>query len=82
VLAARIDRLPADEKALLQMLAVIGREFRLDVVRRMVRSSEAELDRMLSDLQNSEFIYEQPDARGIEYTFKHALSKRSRTIHC
>jgi len=75
VLAARIDRLPADEKALLQMLAVIGREFRLDVVRRMVRSSEAELDRMLSDLQNSEFIYEQPDARGIEYTFKHALTQ-------
>jgi hypothetical protein len=27
VLAARIDRLPADEKALLQTLAVLGREF-------------------------------------------------------
>jgi predicted ATPase len=27
VLAARIDRLPAEEKALLQMLAVIGKEF-------------------------------------------------------
>ena len=75
VLAARIDRLPADEKALLQMLAVVGREFPLDLVRRMVGSSEAELDRMLSDLQNSEFIYEQPAARGITYTFKHALTQ-------
>ena len=27
VLAARIDRLPADEKELLQTLAVLGREF-------------------------------------------------------
>src|SRR5713226_3701036 len=33
VLAARIDRLPPDEKALLQQLAVIGREFPLSVVR-------------------------------------------------
>ena len=29
ILAARIDRLPADEKDLLQTLAVIGREFPL-----------------------------------------------------
>ena len=29
ILAARIDRLPADEKELLQTLAVIGREFPL-----------------------------------------------------
>ena len=29
ILAARIDRLPADEKDLLQTLAVLGREFPL-----------------------------------------------------
>ena len=34
VLAARIDRLAPDEKALLQQLAVIGREFPLSLIRR------------------------------------------------
>jgi predicted ATPase len=75
VLAARIDRLPADEKALLQTLAVLGRDFPLDLVRRMVGPTVGELDRMLATLQNSEFIYEQPAAGDIEYTFKHALTQ-------
>jgi predicted ATPase len=35
ILAARIDRLPADEKDLLQTLAVIGREFPLALVRKV-----------------------------------------------
>jgi len=35
VLAARIDRLPLDEKELLQTLSVIGREFPLGLVRRV-----------------------------------------------
>ena len=34
ILAARIDRLPPDEKDLLQTLAVIGKEFPLGLVRR------------------------------------------------
>ena len=36
VLAARIDRLDPDEKALLQQLSVIGREFPLSLVRQVV----------------------------------------------
>ena len=39
MLAARIDRLPAEEKELLQTLAVIGREFPLALVRRGGRAS-------------------------------------------
>src|SRR3984893_1665962 len=39
MLAARIDRLPADEKDLLQTLAVIGREFPLALVRRLLSPS-------------------------------------------
>src|SRR5258708_3640594 len=35
ILASRIDRLPPDEKELLQALAVIGREFALSLVRRV-----------------------------------------------
>jgi predicted ATPase len=75
ILAARIDRLPADEKDLLETLAVIGREFSLTLVRRLLSTSDDELKRMLSDLQLGEFIYEQPAARDIEYIFKHALTR-------
>jgi predicted ATPase len=56
ILAARVDRLPHDEKELLQTLAVIGREFPLGLIRRVVQRSDAELDRMLTDLQLAEFI--------------------------
>ena len=75
ILASRIDRLPPAEKNLLQTLAVIGREFALGLLQRVVTKSEDELDRMLHDLQLAEFIYEQPAAGDIEYTFKHALTQ-------
>jgi predicted ATPase len=76
VLASRIDRLPADEKDLLQTLAVIGREFPLALVERLFSTSDDdELNRMLSDLQLAEFIYEQPATGDIEYIFKHALTQ-------
>ncbi|HEY6419020.1 MAG TPA: adenylate/guanylate cyclase domain-containing protein [Candidatus Binataceae bacterium] len=75
ILASRIDRLPADEKDLLQTLAVIGREFAFGLLQRVVGKSENELDRMLHHLQLAEFIYEQPAAGDIEYTFKHALTQ-------
>jgi tetratricopeptide (TPR) repeat protein len=75
ILASRIDRLPPDEKDLLQTLAVIGREFAFGLVQRVVSKSEDELNRMLHDLQLAEFIYEQPAAGDIEYTFKHALTQ-------
>ena len=75
VVAGRIDRLPAEEKALLQTLAVMGREFPLGLVRRIAGSSDGELERMLSDLQTSEFIYQQPAAGDSAYSFKHALTQ-------
>ena len=75
VLASRIDRLPAEEKELLQTLAVLGREFPLGLVQRVTRTPEDELERMLSRLQAGEFIYERSAAVDIEYTFKHALTQ-------
>jgi class 3 adenylate cyclase/tetratricopeptide (TPR) repeat protein len=75
ILASRIDRLPADAKDLLQTLAVIGREFTLSLVRAAVGHSDDELDRLLNDLQLSEFIYEQPAVGDAEYTFKHSLTQ-------
>jgi class 3 adenylate cyclase/tetratricopeptide (TPR) repeat protein len=75
VLAARIDRLPPEEKELLQALAVIGREFPAGLVRAVAQRTEAALDGMLSHLQGAEFIYEQPAFPEVEYTFKHALTQ-------
>jgi class 3 adenylate cyclase len=59
ILAARIDRQPGEHKQLLQTLAVIGRESRLDLIREMVPTAEPQLHGVLAELQASEFIYEQ-----------------------
>jgi predicted ATPase len=112
ILASRIDRLPVEEKELLQTLAVMGRESPLGLVRRVwqhphprgaasaergpnaaplalsrdpsgqgpsragsASEGQSELERMLSDLQAGEFIYEQPATGDIEYVFKHALTQ-------
>ncbi len=75
ILASRVDRLPAEEKSLLQTVAVLGRQFSLDLVKRIANDPEEELIRRLADLQLAEFIYEQPAISDIEYTFKHALTQ-------
>jgi predicted ATPase len=74
VLAARIDRLAPEEKALLQQLAVIGREFPLSLVRHVITQPEDEIYRLLSTLQHKEFLYEQPAFPEVAYLFKHALT--------
>jgi len=75
VLASRIDRLASEEKDLLQTLAVLGREFPLGLVQRVVQTSADALDGLLSRLQAGEFIYEQPAFPEVEYIFKHALTQ-------
>jgi hypothetical protein len=75
ILAARIDRLAAADKELLQTLAVLGREFPSGLIRRTSGRSDDELEPMLAELQLAEFIYEQPAVGDIEYTFKHALTQ-------
>jgi predicted ATPase len=76
ILAARIDRLSGEQKELLQTLAVIGRESRLGLITKVVSASvNAQLESILADLRASEFIYEQPAAGDVEYTFKHALTQ-------
>lgn len=75
ILAARIDRLPTEEKDLLQTLAVIGKKFPFSLIKQVVIKSEDEIHPLLSRLQVAEFIYEQPAFPEGEYTFKHALTQ-------
>ena len=75
ILASRIDALPASEKDLLQTLAVIGKDFPLNLVRHITAKPDDQLEPMLKDLQAGEFIYEQPALGEAEYTFKHVLTQ-------
>jgi predicted ATPase/class 3 adenylate cyclase len=74
VLAARIDRLPPEEKRLLQTAAVIGTEVPLPLLQAIADLPEAALHRGLAHLQAAEFLYETRLFPEPEYTFKHALT--------
>jgi class 3 adenylate cyclase len=74
VLAARIDRLPPEEKRLLQTAAVIGTEVPLALLQAIVELPEQDLHRGLSHLQAAEFLYETRLFPARESTFKHALT--------
>jgi tetratricopeptide (TPR) repeat protein len=74
VLAARIDRLPPEEKRLLQTAAVIGTAVPLPLLQAIAELPEAALHRGLAHLQAAEFLYETRLFPEQEYTFKHALT--------
>jgi class 3 adenylate cyclase/tetratricopeptide (TPR) repeat protein len=74
ILAARIDRLPPEEKRLLQTAAVIGTEVPLPVLQAIAEVPEAELHRGLAHLQAAEFLYETRLFPDQAYAFKHALT--------
>jgi predicted ATPase len=74
VLAARIDRLPAEEKRLLQTAAVIGTEVPLPLLHAIADVPEAVLQHHLTALQSAEFLYEMRLFPEHAYTFKHALT--------
>jgi predicted ATPase len=75
VLGARIDRLPADEKSLLQTLAVVGHRCARRLLMEIVTESDAEVSPRLSNLQAAELLYEQPAAPEPTVSFKHVLTQ-------
>jgi tetratricopeptide (TPR) repeat protein len=74
VLAARIDRLPSEEKRLLQTAAVVGTEVPLPLLQTIADMPEGAIPRGLGHLQAAEFLYETRLFPEPEYTFKHALT--------
>src|SRR5262245_25617551 len=75
VLAARIDRLPPDEKRLLQTAAIIGKDVPHGVLQAVAEMGEVGLRRGLAHLQAAEFLYEMSLFPEPVYTFKHALTQ-------
>jgi tetratricopeptide (TPR) repeat protein len=76
VLAARIDRLPLEEKQLLQTAAVIGTQVPLVLLQAIAEVPEEALHLGLAHLQAAEFLYETRLFPEHEYTFKHALTQQ------
>jgi len=74
VLEARIDRLPAEDKRLLQAAAVVGKDVPFALLQATTGMPGAELHSSLGHLQVAEFLYEAKLFPELEYTFKHALT--------
>jgi class 3 adenylate cyclase/tetratricopeptide (TPR) repeat protein len=74
VIASRIDRLYAADKALLQTASVVGKDVPLGVLQAVAELTEDELYPAIGRLQAAEFLYEAGIPPDIEYTFKHALT--------
>ena len=91
MLAARIDRLPPEDKRLLQISSVVGKDVPFALLESVSDLPEEALRRGLDHLQAAEFLYETRLFPDHEYTFKHALThevtyasllhERRRTTH-
>ena len=91
VIAARIDRLSATDKAVLQTASVLGKDVPLGLLQAIAEISEDELHLAIGRLQAAEFLREVGFLPDFEYTFKHALThevaygsllqERRRTLH-
>jgi class 3 adenylate cyclase/predicted ATPase len=75
VLAARIDRLPPQDKRILQAAAAIGRDVPFPLLQAIAEGPEEALRRSLAHLQAAEFLYEMHLFPEYVYTFKHALTQ-------
>ena len=72
IIAARMDRLEESLKRIMQVAAVIGREFAFRILETITEMKE-ELKSGLVNLQGLEFIYEKSLFPDLEYIFRHAL---------
>ncbi len=74
VLAARIDRLPPDEKRILSCAAVIGRRVPHELLAMIAETQPQALEHVADRLRAAEFLYETRRYPTREYVFKHALT--------
>jgi hypothetical protein len=74
MLAARIDRLPQEDKRLLQVASVIGKDVPFALLQAIAELPDEALRRGLDHLQAAEFLHETGSFPDLEYTFKHALT--------
>jgi tetratricopeptide (TPR) repeat protein len=74
MLAARIDRLAPEDKHLLQVASVVGKDVPLVLLQAIAEMPDAALRRSLDHLQTAAFLYETGLFPDLEYAFTHALT--------
>jgi tetratricopeptide (TPR) repeat protein len=74
VLSARIDRLPDQDKRLLQSAAVVGKDVLFPLLEQVAEVRGEALRDTLGRLQQADFLYPTSFFPDLEYTFKHALT--------
>src|SRR5262249_32534274 len=74
ILAARIDRLPPEDRDLLQTAAVVGTDVPVAVLAAVAGTAADVLTDGLARLQAAELLYETSLVPDAVYTFKHALT--------
>lgn len=74
-LAARIDRLPAREKSLVQTMSVIGQEVPGPLLEELSGLDRSELADAVELLERGQWLLPHPAHPRREYTFKHSLTQ-------
>jgi transcriptional regulator with AAA-type ATPase domain/tetratricopeptide (TPR) repeat protein len=74
ILAARIERLPTEDKRLLQAASVIGHDVPVMLLHAVAEAEDDVVQLGLKRLQGAEFLYETRFGPDPEYAFKHALT--------
>src|SRR5262249_6776406 len=74
VIAARIDRLTLEQKSILQAASVVGVEVPTNLLRLIASVPENQFAHLLADLEQAEFIYQDPSAPLERFMFRHALT--------
>jgi adenylate cyclase len=75
LLAARIDKLPEEDKRVLQTAAVLGKDFLEPILAEVAERAHDELGDVLQRLKAADFIYEESLYPVAEYAFKHPLTQ-------
>ncbi len=76
IIAARIDALESNEKAILQRASVFGETFRLPAVEALGSPLPRAVDELLRSLERKEFLRRERDAESngnVQYFFRHVL---------
>ncbi len=74
VLRGRIDRLAPEDKRVLDIAAVVGKDVPFQIVEAVADIGRAPLRAAFKRLKSAEFLYETNPGPETEYTFKHALT--------
>ena len=76
VVLARVDRLEAEAKYVLQCASVIGRLFKHRLLEHLTQK-QRELDQYIAEFEERDLIYEERTIPELEYAFKHALTQEA-----